>query len=78
MILGAFLHDIGHLVGKDKNLEDMVTDGVIIGTQNHDKVGENFLRDLGRYFLGQTTMNVLSLYLISLRYKISACCAHEY
>ncbi|CAB3988692.1 Hypothetical predicted protein [Paramuricea clavata] len=47
VILGAFLHDIGHLVGKDKNLEDMVTDGVIIGTQNHDKVGENFLKDLG-------------------------------
>lgn len=48
MILGAFLHDIGHLVGKDKHLEDMVTDGVIIGTQNHDQVGENFLKDLGR------------------------------
>jgi metal-dependent HD superfamily phosphatase/phosphodiesterase len=50
VILGAFLHDIGHLVGKDKNLEDMVTDGVIIGTQDHDKVGENFLKDLGRLF----------------------------
>jgi metal-dependent HD superfamily phosphatase/phosphodiesterase len=51
VILGAFLHDIGHLVGKDKNLEDMVTDGVIIGTQDHDKVGENFLKDLGMLFI---------------------------
>lgn len=57
MILGAFLHDIGHLVGKDKNLEDMVTDGVIIGTQDHDQVGENFLKDLGR-FLGQPIIDV--------------------
>lgn len=47
MILGAFLHDIGHLVGKDNNLEDMVTDGMIVGTQDHDKVGEIFLKDLG-------------------------------
>lgn len=50
VVLGAFLHDIGHLVGKDNHLEDMITDGVIIGTQDHDKVGEKFLRDLGRLF----------------------------
>jgi hypothetical protein len=29
----------------------MVTDGVIIGTQDHDKVGENFLKDLGMLFI---------------------------
>jgi predicted HD phosphohydrolase len=56
VILGALLHDIGHLVGKDKDLEDMVTDGVIIGTQDHDKVGESFLRDLGRLFIISTSI----------------------
>ena len=48
VVLGAFLHDIGHLVGKDKGLNQMITDGEVIGIQHHDKVGEGYLRDIGR------------------------------
>lgn len=47
VILGAFLHDIGHLVGKDKSLEQMITNGQVIGVQHHDKVGEEYLKELG-------------------------------
>lgn len=47
VILGAFLHDIGHLVGFDGNVTLMVTDGQILGTKDHEIVGANFLRQCG-------------------------------
>lgn len=43
VILGAFLHDIGHLVGMKNNFPSMGE----VGTQNHETVGEKFLKDLG-------------------------------
>ena len=43
VILGVFLHDIGHLVGFDKNLPPMGD----VGTNAHEIVGEQFLKDLG-------------------------------
>lgn len=43
VILGVFLHDIGHLVGMKNDLPCMGE----VGTQNHEKVGETFLKDLG-------------------------------
>ena len=46
-ILGAFLHDVGHLVAQDRGLERMATGDVILGAQHHDTVGETFLRELG-------------------------------
>ena len=77
MILGAFLHDVGHLVGKEKKLEDMVTDGVIIGTQDHDKVGEDFLKDLGRLLFISYYSCLLSpnRYVLSVVRLIKAECA---
>lgn len=47
VILGAFFHDIGHLVGFDGNVTLMVTDGQILGTKDHEIVGANFLRQCG-------------------------------
>eukprot|EP00794_Sanderia_malayensis_P008223 gene8223-9103_t len=44
VILGALFHDIGHLVGLDRKLEEM---GKGIGTKRHDVVGAEFLEDLG-------------------------------
>jgi hypothetical protein len=38
-VIGTFLHDIGHLVGKDQKLETMVSNGTILGTKDHDEVG---------------------------------------
>lgn len=43
VILGVFLHDIGHLVGFDRGLPHMGD----IGTNAHEIVGERFLKDLG-------------------------------
>lgn len=43
VILGVFLHDIGHLVGFDRGLPHMGD----VGTNAHEIVGERFLKDLG-------------------------------
>ena len=44
IVLGALLHDIGHLIGLDRSLPSM-GDGV--GTENHEVVGEQFLKEQG-------------------------------
>lgn len=44
---GAFLHDIGHLVGMDRNMEQMKAFGINLGIKSHEKVGEEFLQKLG-------------------------------
>ena len=43
VILGAFLHDIGHLLGLENSLPSMLT----FGTHQHEIIGEQFLKDLG-------------------------------
>ena len=43
VILAALLHDIGHLVGKERDLPSMAAFGVM----NHEIVGKHFLNDLG-------------------------------
>jgi len=54
VIVGAFLHDIGHLVGIERHMERMYThglsgqkEGTTLGTRTHEKVGEKFLKNLG-------------------------------
>ena len=47
VVIGTFLHDIGHLVGKDQKLETMVSNGTILGTKDHDEVGAAYLRNFG-------------------------------
>ncbi|XP_070577883.1 2-amino-1-hydroxyethylphosphonate dioxygenase (glycine-forming)-like [Ptychodera flava] len=47
VILGAFLHDIGHMVGIDQGFERMVTGDIVLGSADHEKVGEQFLKELG-------------------------------
>jgi len=54
VILGAFLHDIGHLVGIDRHMQKMTEHGLnlrsnetSIGTRTHEKVGGDYLRELG-------------------------------
>ncbi|OWF55431.1 uncharacterized protein LOC110460342 isoform X2 [Mizuhopecten yessoensis] len=47
VVLAAFLHDIGHLVGTDKGLRTMITDGTNLGAMDHDVLGGQFLRKLG-------------------------------
>lgn len=47
MVLSAFLHDIGHLLGIDQNLPEMITDGENVGTQDHDVLGGKYLKQLG-------------------------------
>ena len=43
VVLGVFLHDIGHLIGFDKSLPPMGD----VGTHAHEIIGEQFLKDLG-------------------------------
>ncbi|XP_076065688.1 2-amino-1-hydroxyethylphosphonate dioxygenase (glycine-forming)-like isoform X3 [Oratosquilla oratoria] len=47
VILGALFHDVGHLVGEQRDLPPMRTGEVILGTQNHEVVGGKYLRSLG-------------------------------
>ncbi|XP_033121014.1 2-amino-1-hydroxyethylphosphonate dioxygenase (glycine-forming)-like [Anneissia japonica] len=47
IVLGALFHDIGHLVGLDRGLDRMVTDGFDLGTTGHERVGEEFLMQFG-------------------------------
>jgi putative nucleotidyltransferase with HDIG domain len=46
VVLGAFLHDIGHLLGEKLNSEPMILNNVNYGTKNHDKLGADYLRSL--------------------------------
>lgn len=46
-VLGAFLHDVGHLVGLEQKMESMSAFGKSLGTKTHEKVGEDFLKQLG-------------------------------
>jgi putative nucleotidyltransferase with HDIG domain len=43
VIIAALLHDIGHLIGIEQGLEEMIGLGII----KHEKVGANYLRSLG-------------------------------
>ncbi|XP_066280253.1 2-amino-1-hydroxyethylphosphonate dioxygenase (glycine-forming)-like [Branchiostoma lanceolatum] len=43
VVLGALLHDVGHLVGMERNLERMGQ----LGVQHHERVGQTFLKELG-------------------------------
>jgi len=43
VVLGVFLHDIGHLIGFDRSLPPMGD----VGTHAHEIIGEQFLKDLG-------------------------------
>lgn len=45
--MAAFFHDIGHLVGMDEGLPEMVTDGLNIGTKDHEIVGAQYLQKRG-------------------------------
>merc|ERR1712226_1431364 len=46
IILGVFLHDIGHLL-EEEGAEAMIEGGVSIGVAGHEVLGEKFLGDLG-------------------------------
>lgn len=39
VVLGALLHDVGHLVGERDGLEPMMTHGTKLGTPRHEVVG---------------------------------------
>lgn len=47
VVLGALLHDVGHLVGQRDNLAPMMTKGTTLGTPRHEVVGEEYLKGLG-------------------------------
>ncbi|XP_021368896.1 uncharacterized protein LOC110460342 isoform X3 [Mizuhopecten yessoensis] len=47
IVLAAFLHDIGHLVGADKGLEEITTADLHLGSRDHDVVGGQYLRNIG-------------------------------
>jgi len=47
VLVGALLHDIGHLVGLERGLPAMTEGGQVLGTAGHERVGEEFLEGLG-------------------------------
>ncbi|XP_042240157.1 2-amino-1-hydroxyethylphosphonate dioxygenase (glycine-forming)-like isoform X2 [Homarus americanus] len=46
-VLGALLHDIGHMLGLREDRPHMVTEGVVLGIANHEVLGEEYLERLG-------------------------------
>ncbi|XP_047491618.1 2-amino-1-hydroxyethylphosphonate dioxygenase (glycine-forming)-like [Penaeus chinensis] len=47
IILGALLHDVGHLAGMRDGSERMTTNDVTLGAANHDVIGAEYLARLG-------------------------------
>ena len=47
VILAAFLHDVGHLLGLLLDKPQMNNDGTVYGVEDHEKLGANCLRKLG-------------------------------
>ncbi|XP_068217120.1 2-amino-1-hydroxyethylphosphonate dioxygenase (glycine-forming)-like [Palaemon carinicauda] len=47
IVIGALLHDIGHLQGKRLSKPNMITDGLVYGICNHEVLGQEFLEELG-------------------------------
>ena len=45
-VIAALLHDIGQFIPHDQAVE-MRHNGVSVGKQSHDKLGEDYLRSLG-------------------------------
>ena len=45
-VIGALLHDIGHLVGMDAGMQRMVTGGQVLGICRHEVIGQQFLLDM--------------------------------
>ena len=45
--MGAFFHDVGHVVGERQGLERMVTGDVVLGVQHHAERGRDYLESLG-------------------------------
>ncbi|ESP02323.1 hypothetical protein LOTGIDRAFT_172204 [Lottia gigantea] len=47
VIIGALLHDIGHLIGLDEQTASMVTEGEDLGAKDHDILGSDYLKQIG-------------------------------
>ena len=47
VILAAFIHDIGHLLGLKLNKPQMKTSGIVYRVEDHEKIGADCLRNLG-------------------------------
>lgn len=46
-MLGAFFHDIGHLLGEQQGLDRMITGDIVLGVQHHAEKGQAYLESLG-------------------------------
>jgi predicted HD phosphohydrolase len=51
-IIGAFLHDIGHLIGIERKEQSMIDEeanlnGENLGVHNHEHIGAQYLKELG-------------------------------
>ena len=59
VVLGAFLHDIGHLIGMEKNMKQMEAFGITLGIMTHEKIGETFFFVLFFTFLFIVSITVV-------------------
>lgn len=64
LVLGAFLHDIGHLLGHRQQAEDMGGFGAI----NHEGIGAAYLRERG---FGERICAVVSGHVAAKRYLVA-------
>ena len=69
IIIGAFFHDIGHLIGFELGCAQLVgPDGVVLGTVDHESLGANCLDKLG---FPKTVTDVIRYHVDAKRYKVS-------
>ena len=68
VVLGAFFHDIGHLLGEKDGSEKMVTGDIHLGVQHHSTKGQHYLESLG--FTG-TLSNLVGMHVDAKRYLVA-------
>ena len=64
LVLGAFLHDIGHLLGHQQNAADMKG----LGTVNHEAIGAEYLR---KHHFGERICAVVEGHVAAKRYLVA-------
>ena len=65
-ILGALLHDVGRFIPDAEDMPAMIApDGVFVGRQSHEVLGEKYLRALG---FSETVCELVGAHVMAKRY----------
>lgn len=66
--MGAFFHDVGHLLGERDGLEKMQTGEITLGVQKHAERGQQYLEQLG---VGDPISTLVGMHVQAKRYLVA-------